>query len=284
MIDEYIFDKDYLLYLKNKVNREKYVKLYKNIFNIINSEQYNDLLYEYNFFVKNISKLFKELNIINPIEVALLYNKLLFEGVFSIDYKFTLCDTTKLDLLVKTWGSRVCTGNSVCRHNSLLLVDIERELNNIVECVDLVSINPKNFCKNIMAKYLDLINVNHLAVGIKENDSIYLYDPTNYVFLFNINYSNKGIISFIDYDEKLNRVNNLRNYFNSNNNNNNLDYSQVFYNLYFNNDYINDISSKIEDLFNNNLSLISEFHLDCSKKIRKLSYLNDEIIYRQNHF
>ena len=183
MIDNYKIDMDYLMYLKDKKSKKEFNNFYKNIFDILNSEEYNILLNEYDDFIDIVYNLFLSLNITSPLEIALLYNKLLFDGIFSYDCNFTLNETIRYDFLIKTWGSRVCTGNSVCRHNVMFLVDLERKFNNSVECIDLISVNPNNKYKNILCKYFDLLYVNHLAIGLKDKDKLYVYDPTNYAFL-----------------------------------------------------------------------------------------------------
>ena len=241
------------------------------------------LLNEYKEFVNNVYYLFLELNVTSSLELALLYNKLLFEGIFSSDYKFSLNDPIKYDFLIKTWGSRVCTGDSVCRHNVMFLVDLERKFNNDVECVDLISVNPKNLYKNILVKYFDLLYVNHLAIGLKNKDKLYVYDPTNYAFLLRNNI-NDGFIEFADYDDNLNKINELNSYFNFNYANNKFNYKNSLTIMDMDKQYIKDLNSYINELFHTSERFLKEFHLDNSKKIRKIKYLNDDIILKQNRF
>ena len=75
MIDNYDFDIDYLKYLKKFKSFKDYSNIIDNLYKILNSEEYKK-------FVSNISNLFVKLNIINPLEVAVLYNDLLFDGFF----------------------------------------------------------------------------------------------------------------------------------------------------------------------------------------------------------
>ena len=282
MIDDYVLDKDYLLYLKNKKSDKKYIKFYKKIYDILNSDEYYILLEEYSDFVNNIYNLFLELNITSSLDVALFYNKLLFEGIFSSDYKFSLNDPVKYDFLIKTWGSRVCTGNSVCRHNVMLLLDLERKFNNDVECVDLISVNPKNKYKNMLANF-DSLYINHLAIGLKDKDKIYVYDPTNYVFLLR-NGVNNGFVDFLDYDEDFKKVNELRSYYNINESTNKFNYKESLSISDIDKNYITNLFNYLEELYKSKNNLLNEFHLDNSKKIRKIKYLNNEIIQKQNRF
>ena len=282
MIDDYVLDKDYLLYLKNKKSDKKYIKFYKKIYDILNSDEYYILLEEYSDFVNNIYNLFLELNITSSLDVALFYNKLLFEGIFSSDYKFSLNDSVKYDFLIKTWGSRVCTGNSVCRHNVMLLLDLERKFNNDVECVDLISVNPKNKYKNMLANF-DSLYINHLAIGLKDKDKIYVYDPTNYVFLLR-NGVNNGFVDFLDYDEDFKKVNELRSYYNINESTNKFNYKESLSISDIDKNYITNLFNYLEELYKSKNDLLNEFHLDNSKKIRKIKYLNNEIVQKQNRF
>lgn len=283
MIDNYVFDKAYLLYLKSIKSNKEYNMIIDNIHKIIKSNEYIELLKEYKEYVKNISNLFLKLNIDNPLEIALLYNDLLFDGYFSCDKQFDIIDTTKLDLLVRTWGSRVCTGKSVCRHNAALLVDIERNLGNISEYVDMICVNKHNIIKNKLIDNQIVTSPNHLVVGLQSDDKVYLYDPNNYYFLFkdNFNNSNNGVIRYVGIEKSLKYFDKTITNFNINVNDNKINYDNVSLFSKIDGDYITEISDKVTRIYSLKESLINNFYMDNSKKVRKIAYLNNEIILKQ---
>lgn len=281
MIDNYIFDKDVLFYLQSIKTKNEYKKIIDNIQKIIRSTDYLELLKEYKEYVNNISNLFIKLKINNPLEVCLLYNDLLFDGYFSIDKHFDLVDNTKFDLLVKTWGSRVCTGHSVCRHNALLLVDIERNLGNISECVDLICVNKNKLIKQKLINYQKIKTPNHLAVGLQIHNDVYLYDPNNYYFLFRKDDINNEVINFIGIEKSLKCIDKTITIFNKNENDNNINFNNVSIFNEINRKYITEINDKITKVYSLNETTFNNFYMDNSKKVRKIAYLNNEIILKQ---
>lgn len=281
MINNYIFDKEYLLCLKNFKTKKDYNLIIQNLHRIIKSSEYLELLKEYKDFINNISKLFLKLNVVNPLEIAVLYNELLFDGYFSVDKQMDFINDTKYDLLVKTWGSKVCTGNSVCRHNASLLVDIERNLGNLSECVDMICVNKRNIFVQKLINSQIITLPNHLVAGLQYENSLYLYDPNNYYFLFRKNNSDSNVIRFIGVGKSLNFFDDTITNFNINLNNNNLDFSKVNVFSAKDGEYISEISDKITKVYCLYEPVINSFYMDNSKKIRKIAYLNNEIILKQ---
>ena len=281
MIDNYNFDKEYLLYLKSIKTKKQYNNIIENIHKIIKSNDYVELLKEYKEYVNNISNLFIKLNIGNSLEVALLYNDLLFDGYFSVDKQYNLTDNSKIDLLVRTWGSRVCTGHSVCRHNASLLVDIERNLGNVSECVDMICVNKKKKHQQKLIYNQTITIPNHLVVGLQDGSNVYLYDPNNYCFLFKKDNSDNDVLSFIGIEKSLKYIDETITNFNKNVNDNTLDFSKVCIFSNIDRYFLNEINNKIISIYSLNDSIIINFNMDNSKKVRKIAYLNNEILLRQ---
>ena len=126
--------------------------------------------------------------------------------------------------------------------------------------------------------------VNHLVVGLKSGDNTYLYDPNNYYFLFKKDQGNKSIIDFVGVEKTIKYYDKFITYFNTNINDNNLDFNKVLPFFDINIDEILGINDKITEIYCRNESLINDFYIDNSKKIRKIAYLNDEIILQQKQY
>lgn len=284
MIDEHVLDVDYLEECKKSYSKKEYSKLIVNIDKILKSDDYKELLINYKEYVLNLCELFGDLNVTLPLDIVILYNYLLFDGVLSKDRWYTGEDNCKHDLLVQTWGSRVATGNAVCRHSTLLLMDIERQFGNQVEAVDIYILNKFRPLSRLLLERNNLYLINHLVMGFQDNNETLIYDPRNSSFLFkkdNIERNHQALISidhnFYYYDFDLcfliNGINDYK-----------IDYSKLPPYFKMNKDYLEDRMKKIKKIIENNEKNIDYFHKDHARKIRNLAYLNQNIIDKQNNY
>lgn len=134
---------------------------------IEDSNKYSTLLDTYNKLIDIIAKLIKELSLPNnPISMAIITNRLLHLGYFSMDNMFIPCNTKK-DIKTRL-GINVIKGIGSCRHVGYFYKDISNK-NNV-------------FCENFFCSPTDMdINAQatHVASLIKYNGEYYVFDVYN---------------------------------------------------------------------------------------------------------
>lgn len=86
----------------------------------------------YKEFLNNYHKLNQIFDLVNPLEIMLLYTFLLDKGYLSKDKKHNFGSEGDKRAFLMRYG--VFTGNSVCRHDGILLRDILKE-ENIKSCI-----------------------------------------------------------------------------------------------------------------------------------------------------
>ncbi len=141
-----------------------------------NRKKYIDLLSNYKNIINSASNLFKELNLNNSLEYSILYTYLLYSGYFSQNMDFKFQDEGR-KTIPGLYAHDIMTGIGVCLNISDMLKDI---------------LNNSGFQSSIMANYeyqnnpIEWLKVmkedswNHAFNLIKENEKLYIYDPTNY--------------------------------------------------------------------------------------------------------
>lgn len=282
-----VYDINMILYNRKHKLRKIFLKYYKNIFEISKSNEYNELLIEYKEFIADICKFIKDLNIDNPLEIICLLTKLLYDGYFSKDFNVDFNDNTSVDVLNLTWGSKICTGNFVCRHLSVFFDDILKGLNIESELVDIIAVSKLNIKMNCFTNTNEYFS-NHLAVGLKYNNELYIYDPMNYMFLikdlneYKNNKDNDDMLNLIGLTWDLDPINDLKYLYRKNNIYGNFDYNNLKEFNVHDLKVINDIDKKTNTFINNNIDLFDKFHINNSKKIRTLAYKNNELLDKQS--
>ena len=99
-------------------------------------QKINEKLYyvAYMHIIMKIVKLFKELYIINPLEIKIVYEYLLYNGYFSIDKKFKFStDNRKLNIYIP--GADIIRGNGVCINISDMLKEIQAVARLATACI-----------------------------------------------------------------------------------------------------------------------------------------------------
>ncbi len=151
---------------------------YANLIKILKStDTYQRCRYEYTTYIKEIAKLIKSFSFTSSIDCVAYLRLLLASGHFSNNhihlYKIFKYEKPEIMSLC---GARVTTGKSVCRHQSSFMVDILTELGYQSAVISVVAAKTDNPIKEAKEKK---ISYNHAVVGITEDNSLYLFDPTN---------------------------------------------------------------------------------------------------------
>ena len=169
--------------------KEKY-KLYEELEKIVNSNSYKMLIKEYDKFVSQIVINTKKNSLDNPLAVSYLLKKNFDDKYIDVLFKNYQTDVD-LDMLYKTWGSRVCTGVYSSRHIISLINDVLIR-NGYLSCKVLAKKDKfkmpftYNFNKDFMLNYILLcLIINNKKVYLDvENNKILEYNS----LLSNLNY------------------------------------------------------------------------------------------------
>lgn len=141
-----------------------------------NRKKYIDLLSDYKNIINKASILFKELKLNNSLEFSILYTYLLYCGYFSQNMDFKFKDEGR-KMIPGLYSYDIMTGIGVCLNISDMLKDL---------------LNNSGFKSSIMANYeyknnpIEWLKLskenrwNHAFNLIKENEKLYIYDPTNF--------------------------------------------------------------------------------------------------------
>lgn len=175
------------IYLKTSLLRK-----YRNKF-IESKEEYSDKEEYYNSILKKFSKLARELNLNNSLEVSNLYTYLLWNGYFSVTGKNEYSIKDRI-LKEGIFSYNIMEGNGVCLDQSELLKDFlikcgynastiinYSEKENKYEKFKFVSrnCNKEKVKFNLLNQIIENIIGNHAFTLIEEKDKLYIYDPTN---------------------------------------------------------------------------------------------------------
>ena len=138
-----------------------------------NTKDIQEIKNIYNDIIKNYNNLNKELDVIEPLQVATMFHYTLHCGYLSIDknFKYNLNSNQTINnphLL----GSSIITGNGVCRHINSMLNDIYNDLG-IESYLLIVEVNESSLLT------LKKIIGNHAITIAKYDDKIYPVDATS---------------------------------------------------------------------------------------------------------
>ncbi len=175
-----------LLFDKYRINtqKEEYYISYQNI-------------------IRTIASLMKEIGTDNPLLACIVFEYLLWNGYLSEDKELIYSLSNRINNLIVP-GAGIMRGKSVCLNNASMLADIIRKLG--YEAYSLCCTIPKGFSfkgiprpnierkrdtevslsYKIASKAVSIIGMgkigNHAVTMIKDNNLIYISDPTNLAF------------------------------------------------------------------------------------------------------
>lgn len=147
---------------------------------IISSDSYAECLDLYNKYVLDLANLFIDLDVTNPLEVTMLYNACLHNGLLSKNRKYRYKKfANDPDYIPNLWGSRVATGNGICRHSTALVTDLINKTGGVA-----TNLVVKYTEELIYLKYPELFGhnlkrCNHMVTGIIDGNKKFVYDATN---------------------------------------------------------------------------------------------------------
>lgn len=174
------------------------------------TEEYKELKQMYDEIINNTSSMLKELNINDPVTLFATYVYLYRSGYLSHNHSFIYSSDMKDFALLN--GIDVIRGKGVCRSISSLFTDLSIKqgytASNLLvndrtgACGNLQKLSPielnsddegKKFAE-IVSKITDFIALpNHLITLVKEDNTSYIFDPTNDGYLL-YNIKNKIVI------------------------------------------------------------------------------------------
>lgn len=179
------------------------------------SQEHKEMKEMYSEIIKNTAKLYKDIDMNDPVSIFATYIYMYRLGLFSHDkefrYSFDMKDFANLN------GIDIIRGKGVCRSISSMLTDIYKEMN--FDSNDLgvrmtdgdgTNLNPielafdeNNSENNLFPRIFSskLLN-NHQINMVQHNNYNYILDPTNDFFLINDN--NKLMLNDNDYMEMKN--------------------------------------------------------------------------------
>lgn len=156
----------------NDLSYDKYIK---------NTIEYIGSFKLYKLLLSRLKKIFNLLGIDNSLDITLLCTYFLIpNAILSIGNKFDKKIENYANFeFVNTLGSKVLSGNAVCRHVSKFILDINRMCGNESYFIPVNDIND---------------NSGHVLVGLNINNEKFIIDPLNMHF----GVMNKDIITCFD--------------------------------------------------------------------------------------
>lgn len=143
------------------------------------TDTYKSLENEYLSYITTLANFIRKIGMISGMEVAILYNFLLEFGYLSKNHQHQYeyinkkieSEMFKYEI-PELVGSRVATGQSVCRHMSGMLTDLENEIGN--KAINLPVAKTKK-------KSTKIVIIDHLTSIIQDNKTklVFGYCPTN---------------------------------------------------------------------------------------------------------
>ena len=159
---------------------KEYIIYYWNNYNLDNSyhkkDDYKKLKVLYEEYVKNIANYFKKIGLNDIISIATYFSYLVKQSGLSCTNEFELKNVNDTDILkCNLIGSNVVLGKGCCRHLSILLSDIYKELGFESETLLVKAYNTNfiHFYERIL-KY-----INHAVVIVNDSKGNIVVDPTN---------------------------------------------------------------------------------------------------------
>lgn len=172
------------IYNSNK-ERQDNIKAISNV--------YCNIVEPYDKIIKDIKNILIARNITSPMDIFSIYNKLLWEGYFSIGGEYSY-DNENLKDVPFNEGADIITGNGVCRQNAQMLSKLFNEFGynsfpvNVYVDEKLNVDKQKNVCRNIgnyeekndgFSAVLSETYGNHQVVLLVDKNDINFFDPTN---------------------------------------------------------------------------------------------------------
>ena len=141
------------------------------------TSDYKKCIELYDDYIKRLAEYISKYKFESIKEIAFYFDFLLTNGVLSSNFKNTYHDF-KYDRnnIVEILGARTLSGASVCRHMSCLAADCFNELGYVAELINVASTSDISKITGIDS--LKEVNWAHGVVGIKDDNSKILYDPT----------------------------------------------------------------------------------------------------------
>lgn len=142
-----------------------------------NSDEYKKCIELYGEYIKRLADYIDKYQFNNIKEIIFYFDFLLKSGALSSKLKNKYYNF-KYDrnYIVELLGARTAGGASVCRHMSALAADCFNELGYAAEM--LVVENTADISNLSFGNFLHKRNWSHSVVGIKDNETKFLYDPT----------------------------------------------------------------------------------------------------------
>ena len=236
----------------------------------INNLVYKDLIEEYKKILKKTSKLAKELNLKNSLELSMLFMFLLFSGYFSKNQKnkYKSFNNSGFEGI---YGLRLMKGKGNCLNHSFMLNDFLNE--NEIICTVMPSNIEEEISGKVGSDYIDLTNKiykpNHAFNLIEENKKLYEFDFTNN-YLLDVKGPNvaKHIITGKSYSINPYSIfsNKCKSHFSLMKE---LFTQKEFISPYSVDEYIR-IRTKLHYILKNNMNLLEDYYDDTKKHILKI--------------
>lgn len=148
-----------LNYMENNIFK-KAIRIYK----IQNDKITNELISDYKDLLKRYKKLLNELKINDSLSIYFINNYLIHNGYFSVNHKMNYKSSNDFLDYRNTLASEIVAGRGVCRHLSIFLRDIYKEMGFesyavVVKLNDVktkfINVTREQFNKNEIIKYID---------------------------------------------------------------------------------------------------------------------------------
>ncbi len=141
------------------------------------TSDYENCIKLYDEYIKRLAELIAAFNFKSAKEVVFYFDTLLTHGFLSSNFK-NVYHSFEIDrnYIGETFGARVLSGKSVCRHTACLAADCLNALGYKAEMLSVKSTEDINNFTQI--KDLKKIIWNHGVVGIEEKSAKFLYDTT----------------------------------------------------------------------------------------------------------
>lgn len=166
--------------LRRYWKRERLVEETQTMDMLRTTTTYNELLKEYQNYIKDVAKLLKMVGLKSAKENVVYIHGLMELGYFGkeMDHKYKLFKNER-DYLSELCGAKVVTGTSVCRHMSSFIVDVMNEMGYTAANIS-CTVNDDDPVKRIQKGNVEL---DHAVVGVADQGSKFLFDATNGNFI-----------------------------------------------------------------------------------------------------
>lgn len=160
--------------------RSSYI-MCKNTKIIMKSKEYKQCIELYNKYVVELTKLFESLKLNNSLEISIAYDYILSLGLLSKDNNFEYkVFEEDIDYVTELYGTRIATGNGVCRHTSTLLTDLLNQLGKTAANISVKLYNEDRTLELISDVTEEKIIYDHMVTGMLIDNKKLIYDATNH--------------------------------------------------------------------------------------------------------